>query len=107
MRIRVRACRMMRAYVKVPKFGCRASSERNGLPDQWAVNGSVGIMQVMMRDPVVTSDGESYERTAITAWLARHGAVSPCTGCHLPSAEILSTHSLRCQADRYVNMPAS
>ena len=71
------------------------------------MDGSIGIIQEMMRDPVVTSDGESYERTAITAWLAQHGAVSPRTGCRLPSAELLPNHSLRCQADRCVNAPAS
>lgn len=61
----------------------------------------------MMRDPVVTVDGESYERTAITAWLVQHGAVSPRTGCHLPSADLLPNLILRCHADRYAMLSPS
>lgn len=41
------------------------------------------ITQEIMRDPVITADGHSYERTAIETWL-RHHDTSPKTGEVLP-----------------------
>ena len=35
---------------------------------------SVMAVQDVMRDPVVCSDGSSYERTAIVEWLKTHTA---------------------------------
>ena len=46
-------------------------------------------------DPVVAADGESYERAAMEAWLADHGAVSPVTGAPLENTDLVPNHSLR------------
>ena len=45
------------------------------------------ITRLVMVDPVVTEDGEAYERSAISKWLSQHGT-SPRTG------EALSSHTL-------------
>mmetsp|Transcript_16436 Transcript_16436/g.48706 ORF Transcript_16436/g.48706 Transcript_16436/m.48706 type:complete len:92 (+) Transcript_16436:415-690(+) len=37
------------------------------------------ITHELLEDPVVTADGQTYERHAITNWLARHDT-SPLTG---------------------------
>lgn len=43
-----------------------------------------------MVDPVIlASDGVTYERTAIVAWLDAHGAVSPTTGAALENKELI------------------
>ncbi len=43
------------------------------------------ITQSIMRDPVSTADGHTYDRREIEAWLARDGdATSPATGLPLP-----------------------
>lgn len=53
------------------------------------------VAQVLLVDPVVTSDGESYERAAIEEWLLQHGAVSPVTGAALDSTDIVPNFALR------------
>jgi hypothetical protein len=39
----------------------------------------------LMRNPVVASDGYTYERAAIERWMASSGARSPITGAPLPT----------------------
>jgi hypothetical protein len=47
-----------------------------------------------MKDPVIASDGHSYERAAIEDWLLQHHT-SPSTGAVLPSKVLLPNHALR------------
>lgn len=51
-------------------------------------------VQVVMRDPVLCTDGHTYERAAITAWLAERGT-SPKTGLPVEDRNLLPNHSLR------------
>lgn len=48
-----------------------------------------------MIDPVVSADGQSYERLAIEAWFAAGETTSPVTGRPLPCQQLLPNHSLR------------
>ena len=53
-----------------------------------------------MRDPVVTTDGQTYERRAIEAWLARCAArgvapTSPLTGERLSGEALIPNVILR------------
>jgi U-box domain len=43
---------------------------------------------------VIASDGNCYERVALEAWVAEHGAVSPVTREAI-RAEFIPNHSLR------------
>jgi hypothetical protein len=52
------------------------------------------LTRALMRDPVVAADGFTYERAAIAAWLAQHGA-SPLTRRPLPSRELLPNLTMR------------
>ena len=52
-------------------------------------------VQVVMVDPVVAADGESYERAAMEAWLRDRGAVSPATSLPLESTALVPNHALR------------
>lgn len=52
------------------------------------------ITQDVMEDPVVTADGNSYERAAIEHWLRTHNT-SPLTNLALPSTSLLPNISLR------------
>ena len=45
------------------------------------------ISQMLLRDPVTTADGQTYERKHITKWLKRH-TTSPLTGAELPSKQL-------------------
>jgi U-box domain len=55
----------------------------------------VSAMQVVMEDPVMCSDGHTYSRAAITAWLDANGAISPLTSQPLARAELIPNHALR------------
>jgi hypothetical protein len=54
------------------------------------------ITQEVMGDPVVASDGHTYERAAIERWVAKK-MTSPKTGGALESAIIFPNHSIRRQ----------
>jgi hypothetical protein len=49
----------------------------------------------MMRDPVMTADGQTYERAAIEEWFALGKRTSPLTGEELPSTNLLPNIALR------------
>ena len=48
----------------------------------------------IMTDPVIASDGFSYERASIERWLVGH-RTSPLTGRPLPSSTLVPNHRLR------------
>merc|ERR1740121_721957 len=52
------------------------------------------ISQSIMGDPVITADGQTYERKAIEAWFADH-QTSPVTNLPLDNRSVLPNHSLR------------
>ena len=52
------------------------------------------ITSLPMADPVVTSDGHSYEREAILRWFATR-RTSPCTGMVLDTTHVIPNHALR------------
>lgn len=52
------------------------------------------ITLTIMRDPVIAADGHSYERDAITRWLAGSD-LSPSTSMPLPHKNLVPNHSLK------------
>ena len=52
------------------------------------------ITDDIMRDPVSTADGQTYERAAIESWLERSDT-SPATGAQLPSKTLIPNIALR------------
>ena len=60
-------------------------------------------MELMM-DPVIASDGFSYERTAIQAWLRTKMLcpMSPSTNLPLASPTIYTYRALRCLIDSWL-----
>jgi ubiquitin C len=49
----------------------------------------------VLRDPVFTADGQTYERTEIEKWFALGNRTSPLTGEELPSTNLLPNIALR------------
>ena len=47
------------------------------------------------RDPVLTCDGHSYERSSIEAWFKQGSNTSPMTALPLPSLRLIPNHALR------------
>merc|ERR1712130_430945 len=58
------------------------------------------ITHELMVDPVMTDDGQSYERAAIEEWL-KHNDTSPNTGERLPSKKITPNYSLNAAIAQY------
>eukprot|EP00435_Cladocopium_sp_Y103_P064828 s922_g26.t1 len=54
------------------------------------------ITRELMERPVITSDGHTYERSAIAKWLEEHNS-SPKTGRELPDKVLKPNHALRAQ----------
>ena len=61
------------------------------------------ITQEVMRDPVSTADGQSYEADAISAWLRTHDT-SPVTNERLPSKRLTRNHALRNAIEEHAAM---
>jgi interleukin-1 receptor-associated kinase 4 len=49
----------------------------------------------VMRDPVMTGDGQTYERVEIESWFALGNRTSPLTGAELPSTNLAPNIALR------------
>ena len=49
----------------------------------------------VMRDPVITADGQTYERAEIESWFALGKRTSPLTGAELPSTHVTPNIALR------------
>ena len=52
-------------------------------------------LQSTFQDPVIAADGFTYEREAITNWLATFSHCSPVTGLPLPHMLLVSNIALR------------
>ena len=53
-----------------------------------------------MQDPVIASDGHTYERTGITRWLER-SANSPMTGKQMPDKRLVPNHTMKSQIEQW------
>lgn len=58
------------------------------------------ILHTLMKDPVSTVDGHTFERDAIAKWLEQH-CTSPLTGLQLASKMLTPNHSLRSLAEAF------
>eukprot|EP00403_Amphidinium_massartii_P005355 CAMPEP_0178382088 /NCGR_PEP_ID=MMETSP0689_2-20121128/6316_1 /TAXON_ID=160604 /ORGANISM="Amphidinium massartii, Strain CS-259" /LENGTH=832 /DNA_ID=CAMNT_0020002287 /DNA_START=27 /DNA_END=2525 /DNA_ORIENTATION=+ len=58
------------------------------------------ISQQCMHDPVVLSDGHTYERRHIERWLLEHNT-SPKNGLELPQKDLFPNHALRNAIEEY------
>jgi hypothetical protein len=54
----------------------------------------------LMRDPVVASDGHTYERASISEWLQAHGT-SPKTNCQLENSTLVQNITLRAHIEQW------
>ena len=52
------------------------------------------ITSEVMEDPVLTEDGQCYERAAISAWLATHNT-SPITGARMSRTKMITNYHLK------------
>ena len=57
--------------------------------------------QDVMRDPVKTCDGHTYDRAAILQWFTQHDT-SPLTGLSLPNKDLAPNDALKAQIDAFL-----
>ena len=67
-----------------------AASEADEIPEQY----KYPITLELMEDPVITSDGHSYERIEIENWLETQ-TMSPLTGTLMESTQLIPNIALR------------
>ena len=92
---------------KRPKPLLRARLERAGLSDDAVPKHFVCAVSLQLfEDPVMAADGNTYEREAITAWLARGRHTSPITNEDLPSLSLTPNHILRSMVVEWVDQVA-
>lgn len=60
------------------------------------------ITQEIMIDPVVASDGHTYERKAIEMWLQSHNS-SPMTGLQLTNKQLTPSHTLKSMICEFID----
>ena len=53
------------------------------------------ILQCVMEDPVITTDGHTFERKAIEEWFSRGKTTNPMTGSSLESKILIPNIILR------------
>merc|ERR1711964_124030 len=63
------------------------------------------ITQEVMRDPVMASDGQTYEREAIEDWFKEGHMTSPNTNETLPDQKLIPNYSLKNLCDKYRKKP--
>merc|ERR1712224_927161 len=60
------------------------------------------ILHSLMKDPVSTADGHTFERTAIARWLQSNDT-SPLTGMRLTNKMLTPNHGLRSLAESFAS----
>ena len=64
-------------------------------------NLSCPISMELMREPVLAADGFTYDRHAISAWLARGKTTSPTTGAPLAHTHLTPNHLVKSMIAEY------
>ena len=85
-----------------PSKASEAAAKAAEVPDDYICP----ITTEIMTDPVITADGFTYERAAITEWL-RTKDTSPKTGAKLESKALIPIHSLRNMIRSFVEARAA
>ena len=70
--------------------------DEDGIPTAYLCS----LTLMLMKDPVVTADGYSYDRSAITRWLEDHNT-SPRTGAVLPNNNLIPNVDLRLAIEEF------
>ncbi|BFZ22696.1 hypothetical protein BsWGS_25735 [Bradybaena similaris] len=73
-------------------------TEQNSIPDEFLCP----ITHELMRDPVIASDGYTYDRQAIVSWITKEHR-SPMTNVLLTSTEVTPNRTLKMMMQKFLN----
>jgi hypothetical protein len=78
-----------------PAITCRELRQQEAVPRFVSDSFQCPLTMEVMRDPVMTTDGQTYERTEIERWFALGNRTSPLTAAELPSTLLFPNIALR------------
>ncbi|XP_011893860.1 PREDICTED: WD repeat, SAM and U-box domain-containing protein 1 isoform X2 [Cercocebus atys] len=83
---------------KIEELRTKVKSLSSGIPDEFVCP----ITRELMKDPVIASDGYSYEKEAIENWISKKKRTSPMTNLVLPSAVLTPNRTLKMAINRWL-----
>ncbi|XP_030772852.1 WD repeat, SAM and U-box domain-containing protein 1 isoform X2 [Rhinopithecus roxellana] len=83
---------------KIEELRTKVKSLSSGIPDEFICP----ITRELMKDPVIASDGYSYEKEAIENWISKKKRTSPMTNLVLPSAVLIPNRTLKMAINRWL-----
>nr|XP_037858003.1 WD repeat, SAM and U-box domain-containing protein 1 isoform X3 [Chlorocebus sabaeus] len=83
---------------KIEELRTKVKSLSSGIPDEFICP----ITRELMKDPVIASDGYSYEKEAIENWISKKKRTSPMTNLVLPSAVLTPNRTLKMAINRWL-----
>ncbi|XP_069791548.1 WD repeat, SAM and U-box domain-containing protein 1 isoform X2 [Narcine bancroftii] len=90
-----------KAMWKIEELKSNTESTCVGVPDEFLCP----ITREIMTDPVIASDGYSYEREAIENWINTKKRTSPMTNMPLETTLITRNRTLKMAIDRWIDSP--
>ncbi|XP_072468218.1 WD repeat, SAM and U-box domain-containing protein 1 isoform X4 [Notamacropus eugenii] len=83
---------------KIEELKVKVESLSSGIPDEFLCP----ITRELMKEPVIASDGYSYEKEAIESWISKKKRTSPMTNLVLPSLVLTPNRTLKMAIDRWL-----
>ncbi|KAG3274530.1 WD repeat, sterile alpha motif and U-box domain containing 1, transcript variant X3 [Ictidomys tridecemlineatus] len=83
---------------KIEELRTKVKSLSSGIPDEFICP----ITRELMKDPVIASDGYSYEKEAMENWISKKKRTSPMTNLVLPSVVLTPNRTLKMAINRWL-----
>ncbi|XP_036900545.1 WD repeat, SAM and U-box domain-containing protein 1 isoform X4 [Sturnira hondurensis] len=83
---------------KIEELRTKVKTLSSEIPDEFICP----ITRELMQDPVIASDGYSYEKEAMENWISKKKRTSPMTNLVLPSAVLIPNRTLKMAIDRWL-----
>ncbi|XP_047726147.1 WD repeat, SAM and U-box domain-containing protein 1 isoform X4 [Prionailurus viverrinus] len=83
---------------KIEELRTEVKTLSSGIPDEFLCP----ITRELMKDPVIASDGYSYEKEAMENWISKKKRTSPMTNLVLPSVVLTPNRTLKMAISRWL-----
>ncbi|KAM8788541.1 WD repeat, SAM and U-box domain-containing protein 1 [Rhynchonycteris naso] len=83
---------------KIEELRAKVKTHSSEIPDEFICP----ITRELMQDPVIASDGYSYEKEAIENWISKKKRTSPMTNLVLPSLVLTPNRTLKMAINRWL-----
>uniref|UniRef100_A0A9L0IQF7 WD repeat, SAM and U-box domain-containing protein 1 n=1 Tax=Equus asinus TaxID=9793 RepID=A0A9L0IQF7_EQUAS len=83
---------------KIEELRTKVKTLSSGVPDEFICP----ITRELMKEPVIASDGYSYEKEAMENWISKKKRTSPMTNLVLPSVVLIPNRTLKMAINRWL-----